>query len=94
MKRGQDVWTRMRDQAATRAHIGRTLRQTSGRAAALRSMSAISDLKPATMYETPVTAVYPEVIKLAGGTDAIAQYGAGRADAGKLARRCIERGWH
>ena len=40
------------------------------------------DLNPVTMYETPVSSVYPEVVKLAGGPDAIATIAAGRADAG------------
>jgi alkyl sulfatase BDS1-like metallo-beta-lactamase superfamily hydrolase len=30
------------------------------------------DLNPATMYETPASSVYPDVVKLAGGPDAVA----------------------
>jgi alkyl sulfatase BDS1-like metallo-beta-lactamase superfamily hydrolase len=31
------------------------------------------DLRPETMYETPVSAVYPDVVRLAGGPDAVAR---------------------
>ena len=40
------------------------------------------DLNPVTMYETPVSSVYPEVVKLAGGTDAIAVLAAGHVQSG------------
>ncbi len=40
------------------------------------------DLNPVTMYETPVSSVYPEVVKLAGGPDAVALLAAGRVQAG------------
>ena len=35
------------------------------------------DLNPVTMYEKPVSSVYPEVVKLAGGPDAVAVLAAG-----------------
>ena len=35
-------------------------------------MSGWFDLNPVTMYETPVSSVYPELVKLAGGADAVA----------------------
>jgi len=40
------------------------------------------DLNPATMYETPVSSVYPDLLKLAGGPDAVASLAIGRAEAG------------
>lgn len=40
------------------------------------------DLNPATMYETPVSSVYPEVLKLAGGPDPVAALAIARAEAG------------
>src|SRR5207253_5484201 len=40
------------------------------------------DLNPATMYETPVSSVYPDVVKLAGGPEAVAALAIGRAEAG------------
>src|SRR4029453_5606601 len=41
------------------------------------------DMNPATMYETPATAVYPEVVKLAGSADAVAKLAMERAQAGQ-----------
>ena len=40
------------------------------------------DLNPATMYETPIASVYPDVVKLAGGADAIAASALSRVEAG------------
>jgi len=40
------------------------------------------DLKPATMYERPAASVYPDVVKLAGGPDAIAALATERVQAG------------
>ena len=40
------------------------------------------DLNPVTMYETPVASVYPDVVKLAGGPEAVATLAIGRAEAG------------
>src|SRR5262247_3386481 len=39
------------------------------------------DLNPVTMYETPVTAVYGDVVKLAGGADAVAKLAMDKAQA-------------
>ncbi|MCI0661517.1 MAG: MBL fold metallo-hydrolase, partial [Acidobacteria bacterium] len=41
------------------------------------------DLNPATMYETPVSSVYPDVVKLAGGTDVVAKTAMDRAQTGQ-----------
>jgi len=38
------------------------------------------DLNPVTMYEKPVSSVYPDVVKLAGGPDAIATLASGHID--------------
>jgi len=40
------------------------------------------DLNPATMYERPASSVYPEVVKLAGGPEAIAALAAQRVETG------------
>ena len=40
------------------------------------------DLNPATMYETPISSVYPDVVKLAGGSDAVAALAIGRVESG------------
>jgi len=41
------------------------------------------DLNPATMYEKPASSVYPDVVKLAGGPDAVARLAMERAQAGQ-----------
>jgi len=41
------------------------------------------DLNPATMYEKPASSVYPDVVKLAGGPDALAKLAMERAQAGQ-----------
>lgn len=40
------------------------------------------DLNPSTMYERPAASVYPDIVKLAGGPDAIAALAAERVQAG------------
>lgn len=40
------------------------------------------DLNPATMYETPTSSVYPDIVKLAGGSDAIAALALARVQSG------------
>jgi alkyl sulfatase BDS1-like metallo-beta-lactamase superfamily hydrolase len=40
------------------------------------------DLNPVTMYETPASSVYPDLVKLAGGPDPVASLAAERAAAG------------
>ncbi len=41
------------------------------------------DLNPATMYEKPASSVYPDLVKLAGGPDAVAKLAMERAQAGE-----------
>ena len=41
------------------------------------------DLNPATMYELPASAVYADVVKLAGGAEAVARLAMERAEAGR-----------
>ncbi len=41
------------------------------------------DLNPATMYEKPVSSAYPDIVKLAGGADAVAKIAMERAQAGQ-----------
>src|SRR5262249_26231139 len=40
------------------------------------------DLNPVTMYETPASSVYPDIVKLAGGPDAVAALAGDRVRAG------------
>jgi alkyl sulfatase BDS1-like metallo-beta-lactamase superfamily hydrolase len=42
------------------------------------------DMNPATIYETPISSVSPDLVKLAGGTDALAQAAQKKAEAGQL----------
>lgn len=41
------------------------------------------DLNPATMYEQPAAAIYPDLVKLAGGAEAVAKLAMARAQAGQ-----------
>jgi alkyl sulfatase BDS1-like metallo-beta-lactamase superfamily hydrolase len=41
------------------------------------------DLRPATMYDVPVSAVYPDLAKLSGGAGAVAKLAAEHCDAGR-----------
>src|SRR5262249_53160527 len=41
------------------------------------------DLNPASMYEKPVSSAYPEVVKLAGGADAVAKLAMQHAQVGE-----------
>ena len=41
------------------------------------------DMNPATMYETPASAVYPDLVKLAGGPDPLVRAALEKLDAGK-----------
>jgi alkyl sulfatase BDS1-like metallo-beta-lactamase superfamily hydrolase len=43
------------------------------------------DLNPVTMYEAPASSVYPDVVKLAGGPDAIARLAMEKIEADKMA---------
>ena len=41
------------------------------------------DLNPATMYETPASAIYPDLVKLAGGPAAVVKLANERVNAGQ-----------
>lgn len=41
------------------------------------------DLNPATMYETPASAIYPDLVKLGGGADAVVKLANERVNAGQ-----------
>jgi alkyl sulfatase BDS1-like metallo-beta-lactamase superfamily hydrolase len=41
------------------------------------------DLNPVTMYEKPASSVYPDLVNLAGGPDAVAKLAMERAQAGQ-----------
>lgn len=85
MNAGKDVWTLMNEIKLPPAlDIGESYGKLSWSVRGIyEGYVGYFDLKPATMYETPVTAVYPDVVKLAGGPDALAKLAQARADAGQ-----------
>ena len=85
MNAGKDVWTLMREIKLPAAlDIGESYGKLSWSVRGIyEGYVGYFDLKPATMYETPVAAIYPDVVKLAGGPDAIAKLAQARADAGQ-----------
>lgn len=85
MNAGKDVWALMNEIKLPPAlDIGESYGKLSWSVRGIyEGYVGYFDLQPATMYETPVTAVYPDVVKLAGGPDAIAKLAQVRADAGQ-----------
>jgi alkyl sulfatase BDS1-like metallo-beta-lactamase superfamily hydrolase len=85
MNDGKDVFTLMRD-----IHLppALALGESFGRVSwAVRAIydgyAGWFDLNPSSMYNTPVTAVYGDVVRLAGGPDAITRLVLERLQAGK-----------
>lgn len=85
MNAGKDVWTLMNEIKLPPAlDIGESYGKLSWSVRGIyEGYVGYFDLQPATMYETPASAVYPEVVKLSGGPDAIAKLAQARADAGQ-----------
>ena len=85
MNAGKDVWTLMNEIKLPAAlDIGEAYGKLSWSVRGIyEGYVGYFDLKPATMYETPVSAVYADVVKLAGGPDAIAKLALERAQAGQ-----------
>jgi len=85
MNAGKDVWTLMQEIKLPPAlDIGESYGKLSWSVRGIyEGYVGYFDLQPATLYETPVTAVYPDVVKLAGGPDAIAKLAQARAAAGQ-----------
>jgi alkyl sulfatase BDS1-like metallo-beta-lactamase superfamily hydrolase len=85
MNAGKDVWTLMNEIKLPPAlDIGESYGKLSWSVRGIyEGYVGYFDLQPATMYETPVSAVYSDVIKLAGGPDVIAKLAQARADAGQ-----------
>ena len=85
MNDGKDVFTLMRD---IRLPPALALGESFGRVSwAVRGIydgyAGWFDLNPSSMYNTPVTAVYGDVVRLAGGPDAITRLVLERLQAGK-----------
>ena len=85
MNAGKDVWTLMREIKLPPAlDIGESYGKLSWSVRGIyEGYVGWFDLNPATMYEMPAAAVYPDVVKLAGGADAIAKLAMERAQAGQ-----------
>lgn len=85
MNAGKDVWTLMREIKLPPAlDIGESYGKLSWSVRGIyEGYVGWFDLSPATMYETPVSAVYPDLVKLAGGADVIAKLALERAQAGQ-----------
>ena len=85
MNAGKDVWTLMREIKLPAAlDIGESYGKLSWSVRGIyEGYVGWFDLNPATMYETPVPAIYPDLVQLAGGPDAIAKLARERAAAGR-----------
>jgi alkyl sulfatase BDS1-like metallo-beta-lactamase superfamily hydrolase len=85
MNAGKDVWTLMNEIKLPPAlDIGESYGKLAWSVRGIyEGYVGYFDLQPATMYETPATAVYPDVVKLAGGPDALAKLAQARVQAGQ-----------
>ncbi len=85
MNAGKDVWTLMNEIKLPPAlDIGESYGKLSWSVRGIyEGYVGWFDLNPATMYERPVSSVYPDVVKLAGGAEAVAKLAMERAQAGQ-----------
>ena len=84
MNAGKDVWTLMREIRLPAAlDIGESYGKLSWSVRGIyEGYVGWFDLNPATMYETPASAVHADLAQLAGGPDAVAQLARDKASAG------------
>ena len=85
MNAGKDVWTLMNEiKLPPDLDVGEGYGKLSWSVRGIyEGYAGWFDLKPATMYEKPASSVYPDVVKLAGGPDAVAKLAMERAQAGQ-----------
>lgn len=85
MNAGKDVFTLMREvKLPANLDIGESYgRLTWSIRGIYEGYVGWFDLNPATMYELPASSIYPDVVKLAGGPDALARLAMERAEAGR-----------
>lgn len=85
MNAGKDVWTLMNEiKLPPDLNIGESYGKLSWSVRGIyEGYVGWFDLNPATMYEKPASSVYPDVIKLAGGPDAVAKLAMERAQVGQ-----------
>jgi alkyl sulfatase BDS1-like metallo-beta-lactamase superfamily hydrolase len=85
MNAGKDVWTLMNEiKLPSDLDVGEGYGKLSWSVRGIyEGYAGWFDLNPATMYEKPASSVYPDVVKLAGGPDAVAKLAMERAQAGQ-----------
>lgn len=85
MNAGKDVWTLMNEiKLPPELNVGEGYGKLSWSVRGIyEGYVGWFDLNPATMYEKPASSVYPDVVKLAGGPDAVANLAMERAQAGQ-----------
>src|SRR5215813_9110529 len=85
MNAGKDVWTLMNEiKLPPDLDVGEGYGKLSWSVRGIyEGYAGWFDLNPATMYEKPASSVYPDVVKLAGGADAVARLAMERAQAGQ-----------
>jgi alkyl sulfatase BDS1-like metallo-beta-lactamase superfamily hydrolase len=85
MNAGKDVWTLMNEiKLPSDLDVGEGYGKLSWSVRGIyEGYAGWFDLNPATMYEKPASSVYPDVVKLAGGPDALAKLAMERAQAGQ-----------
>jgi len=85
MNAGKDVWTLMNEiKLPPHLDVGEGYGKLSWSVRGIyEGYVGWFDLNPATMYEQPASAVYPALVKLAGGADAVAKLAMERAQAGQ-----------
>ncbi|HET9532797.1 MAG TPA: MBL fold metallo-hydrolase [Blastocatellia bacterium] len=85
MNAGKDVFTLMREiKLPPHLNVGESYGKLSWSVRGIyEGYVGWFDTNPATMYEAPASSVYPDLVKLAGGPDAVARAAMERAQAGQ-----------
>jgi alkyl sulfatase BDS1-like metallo-beta-lactamase superfamily hydrolase len=85
MNAGEDVWTLMREIRLPAAlDVGESYGKLSWSIRGIyEGYVGWFDLRPETMYEQPASSIYPDLVRMAGGADAVAKLAAERTEAGK-----------
>lgn len=86
MNAGKDVWTLMREiKLPTALDVGESYGKLSWSIRGIyEGYAGYFDLNPATMYELPPSSVYPDLVKLAGGPDAVVKLATERIQANQF----------
>jgi len=86
MNAGKDVWALMREiKLPSALDVGESYGKLSWSIRGIyEGYAGYFDLNPATMYELPTSSVYPDMVRLAGGPDAVVKLAAERIQADQL----------